>query len=494
MARWRTFRGNGSTATSPRPQPKPSKLNHAGARPRLHAGASARDPGLRAADAVHGKRGDGLRACAGLAACRGTGDPGAGAGLAGDAVHQLLPRHAASGPAFPVLLRAAAGPVVPRPDQWCDGRDHGPDAAFLGLHGRGDPRRDHRSRPQPVGGGAIDRHDPGADDAAHRASAGGPDRGADAGQLLHRHDQGHVAGLHTGGDRDDGCHAEGGCGQLSLLRCARGRRHLVLDHRREDEPGAEAARNISQQGLCAMISIRGLTKRFGGTTVLDAIDLDIADGERVVVIGPSGTGKSTLLRCVNFLDRPDAGTIAVGDVVVDAERASKRDMLALRRATAFVFQNYALFANKTAKENIMEALVTVQRRPKDEAERRALAVLAETGLAEKADSYPSALSGGQQQRVGIGRAMAIGADLMLFDEPTSALDPEWVGEVLDLMRRVAEQRQTMLIVTHEMQFAREIADRVVFMDGGRIVEAGPPDQVLDTPKDERLRRFLRRVA
>jgi len=243
-----------------------------------------------------------------------------------------------------------------------------------------------------------------------------------------------------------------------------------------------------------MISIRGLTKRFGGTTVLDAIDLDIADGERVVVIGSSGTGKSTLLRCVNFLDRPDAGTIAVGDVVVDAERASKRDMLALRRATAFVFQNYALFANKTAKENIMEALVTVQRRPKDEAERRALAVLAETGLAEKADSYPSALSGGQQQRVGIGRAMAIGADLMLFDEPTSALDPEWVGEVLDLMRRVAEQRQTMLIVTHEMQFAREIADRVVFMDGGRIVEAGPPDQVLDTPKDERLRRFLRRVA
>jgi len=243
-----------------------------------------------------------------------------------------------------------------------------------------------------------------------------------------------------------------------------------------------------------MISIRGLTKRFGGTTVLDAIDLDIADGERVVVIGPSGTGKSTLLRCVNFLDRPDAGTIAVGDVVVDAERASKRDMLAFRRATAFVFQNYALFANKTAKETIMEALVTVQRRPKDEAERRALAVLAETGLAEKADSYPSALSGGQQQRVGIGRAMAIGADLMLFDEPTSALDPEWVGEVLDLMRRVAEQRQTMLIVTHEMQFAREIADRVVFMDGGRIVEVGPPDQVLDTPKDERLRRFLRRVA
>jgi putative amino-acid transport system ATP-binding protein len=243
-----------------------------------------------------------------------------------------------------------------------------------------------------------------------------------------------------------------------------------------------------------MISIRGLTKRFGSTAVLDGIDLDIAEGERVVVIGPSGTGKSTLLRCLNFLDRPDAGTIAIGDVSVDVARATKRDILALRRATAFVFQNYALFANKTAKENIMEALVTVQGRPREEAERRAREVLAETGLAEKADSYPAALSGGQQQRVGIGRAMAIGAELMLFDEPTSALDPEWVGEVLDLMRRVAAQRQTMLIVTHEMQFAREIADRVIFREGGRIVEQGPPGQVLEAPHDARLRRFLRRVA
>ncbi|MCE0504693.1 MULTISPECIES: amino acid ABC transporter ATP-binding protein [unclassified Roseivivax] len=243
-----------------------------------------------------------------------------------------------------------------------------------------------------------------------------------------------------------------------------------------------------------MISLRGLSKSFGASAVLDGIDLDIADGERVVVIGPSGTGKSTLLRCLNFLDRPEAGTITVGDVSVDAARASKRDVLALRRATAFVFQNYALFANKTAKENIMEALVTVQGRPRAEAEAKALEVLAETGLAEKADSFPAALSGGQQQRVGIGRAMAIGAELMLFDEPTSALDPEWVGEVLDLMRRVAERRQTMLIVTHEMQFAREIADRVVFMEGGRVVEQGPPSQVLDAPQDPRLQRFLRRVG
>ncbi|MBM1816796.1 amino acid ABC transporter ATP-binding protein [Pseudosulfitobacter pseudonitzschiae] len=242
-----------------------------------------------------------------------------------------------------------------------------------------------------------------------------------------------------------------------------------------------------------MIRVRGLTKHFGAAPVLDGIDLDIADGERVVIIGPSGTGKSTLLRCLNFLDVPQAGVITIGDVTVDAAHARKADILALRRCTGMVFQNYGLFANKTAKENIMEALTTVQKRPRAEAEQRALAVLAETGLADKADSYPSALSGGQQQRVGIGRAMALGAELLLFDEPTSALDPEWVGEVLDLMRAVAERRQTMLIVTHEMQFAREIADRVLFMEGGKIVESGPPSQIFGAPQDARLRKFLQRV-
>ena len=242
-----------------------------------------------------------------------------------------------------------------------------------------------------------------------------------------------------------------------------------------------------------MIEISGLTKHFGGAPVLDEIDLRIEDGERVVIIGPSGTGKSTLLRCLNFLDVPQAGRITIGDVTVDAARARKADILALRRRTAMVFQNYALFANKTAKQNIMEALVTVQKRAKEEAEERALSVLAETGLAEKADSYPAALSGGQQQRVGIGRAMALGAELMLFDEPTSALDPEWVGEVLDLMRAVAERKQTMLIVTHEMQFAREIADRVIFMHGGQIVESGTPEEIFGAPKDARLQRFLKRV-
>ncbi|MBY6142304.1 amino acid ABC transporter ATP-binding protein [Leisingera daeponensis] len=243
-----------------------------------------------------------------------------------------------------------------------------------------------------------------------------------------------------------------------------------------------------------MISIRGLSKSFNGTAVLDGIDLDIAPGERVVIIGPSGTGKSTLLRCLNFLDQPDAGRITIGDVTLDAARASRAEILALRRRSAFVFQNYALFANKTAQENIMEALVTVQGRSKAEAAARALEVLAETGLADKAGSYPASLSGGQQQRVGIGRAMAIGSELMLFDEPTSALDPEWVGEVLDLMRRVAERKQTMLIVTHEMQFAREIADRVIFMHGGKVVEEGAPEQIFGAPKDERLQRFLSRLS
>ncbi|UOA34372.1 putative amino-acid import ATP-binding protein YxeO (plasmid) [Sulfitobacter sp. DSM 110093] len=243
-----------------------------------------------------------------------------------------------------------------------------------------------------------------------------------------------------------------------------------------------------------MIDISGLTKHFGAAPVLDGIDLQIADGERVVVIGPSGTGKSTLLRCLNFLDVPQAGQITIGDVTVDAAKARKSDILALRRRTAMVFQNYALFANKTAKQNIMEALVTVHKRPVEEAEQRALSVLAETGLADKADSFPSALSGGQQQRVGIGRAMALEAELMLFDEPTSALDPEWVGEVLDLMRAVAERKQTMLIVTHEMQFAREIADRIIFMDGGKIVESGSPSEIFGGPKDARLQRFLKRVG
>ncbi|MEB8388678.1 amino acid ABC transporter ATP-binding protein [Rhodobacteraceae bacterium KMM 6894] len=245
----------------------------------------------------------------------------------------------------------------------------------------------------------------------------------------------------------------------------------------------------------AAISIKGLSKSFGDTPVLDNISLDIAPGERVVVIGPSGTGKSTLLRCLNYLDRPDSGVVRIGgDLTVDSANASRSDILALRRRTSFVFQNYALFANKTARENITQALITVKGQSKADAIARADETLRETGLIDKADSYPAALSGGQQQRVGIGRAMALDADLMLFDEPTSALDPEWVGEVLDLMRRVAEKHQTMMIVTHEMQFAREIADRIIFMSDGQIVEQGTPEKVLEAPEDPRTKAFLRRVA
>ncbi|MGR4067581.1 amino acid ABC transporter ATP-binding protein [Billgrantia sp. C5P2] len=242
-----------------------------------------------------------------------------------------------------------------------------------------------------------------------------------------------------------------------------------------------------------MIKIANLVKRFGSATVLDGIDLDIEQGEIIVVIGPSGTGKSTLLRCLNFLERPNAGRLVIGDLDVDVTRASRAEILAARRRTAFVFQNYALFANKTALENIAEGLIVVNRWPKAKAHERAREILQRIGLADKADAYPASLSGGQQQRVGIGRAMAAQAEVILFDEPTSSLDPEWVEEVLGLMKQLARERQTMLVVTHEMGFARDVADRVVFMEGGRIVEQGPPSQLFNAPRDPRTRDFLRKI-
>ncbi|UTV27766.1 amino acid ABC transporter ATP-binding protein [Photobacterium atrarenae] len=243
-----------------------------------------------------------------------------------------------------------------------------------------------------------------------------------------------------------------------------------------------------------MIKMSHLAKRFGETTIFSGIDLTIEKGEIVVVIGPSGTGKSTLLRCLNFLETADDGQISIGDVTVDCPQAAKRDILALRRKTGFVFQNYALFAHLTARQNIAEGLITVKGWAKQDAYARAQQILDDIGLSDKGDHYPAALSGGQQQRVGIGRAMALEAELLLFDEPTSALDPEWVGEVLTLMQKLATRHQTMLVVTHEMQFAREVADRVIFMADGEFVEQGKPDQIFTNPQDPRLKKFLNKVG
>ncbi|MBU2897595.1 amino acid ABC transporter ATP-binding protein [Vibrio hepatarius] len=243
-----------------------------------------------------------------------------------------------------------------------------------------------------------------------------------------------------------------------------------------------------------MIKLTNIHKRFGDSQVLNGIDLEIKQGEIIVIIGSSGTGKSTLLRTVNFLESADQGKITIGDISVDTEKYSKSEVLTLRRKTGFVFQNYALFAHMTAKQNIAEGLITVHNWKKGQALEHAQKILDDIGLGNKGDSYPAALSGGQQQRVGIGRAMALEPELLLFDEPTSALDPEWVGEVLQLMKELANKSQTMLVVTHEMQFAREVADRVIFMAEGHIVEQGNPQDIFNHPQDPRLKKFLRQVG
>ncbi|MDE1337228.1 amino acid ABC transporter ATP-binding protein [Vibrio aestuarianus] len=243
-----------------------------------------------------------------------------------------------------------------------------------------------------------------------------------------------------------------------------------------------------------MIKLENIHKRFGKTEVLKGINLSIEQGEIIVIIGSSGTGKSTLLRCVNFLEQADQGKITIDDVTVDSQKPTKAEVLALRRKTGFVFQNYALFAHMTARQNIAEGLITVRGWKKDQALARAQQILDDIGLSDKGDSYPAALSGGQQQRVGIGRAMALQPELLLFDEPTSALDPEWVGEVLALMKKLATQHQTMLVVTHEMQFAKEVADRVIFMANGHIVEQGSPQDIFDNPQDPKLKKFLNQVG
>ncbi|GLZ14775.1 peptide ABC transporter ATP-binding protein [Actinomadura sp. NBRC 104425] len=239
-----------------------------------------------------------------------------------------------------------------------------------------------------------------------------------------------------------------------------------------------------------MVEIRGLRKSFGPVEVLKGIDLSVQRGQVICIIGPSGSGKSTLLRCVNLLEEPTAGTIVVDGVELTHPDV---DINAARRRLGMVFQQFNLFSHLKVLENLTIAQRRVLKRSKAEAERIARENLAKVGLEGKADSYPSQLSGGQQQRVAIARALSMDPSLMLFDEPTSALDPELVGDVLTVMRQLAQEGMTMLVVTHEMAFARDVADHVVFMDGGVIVEQGPPDQVIGDPQHERTQRFLRRV-
>ncbi|MEE4422898.1 amino acid ABC transporter ATP-binding protein [Streptomyces bugieae] len=250
----------------------------------------------------------------------------------------------------------------------------------------------------------------------------------------------------------------------------------------------------------AMVDVRSVHKSYGPLQVLKGVDLTVRAGEVTVVLGPSGSGKSTLLRTINHLEKVDSGSVSVDGSLVGYRRSGnklhelrEREILKQRTGIGFVFQNFHLFPHLTVLANITEAPVSALRRPKKDAEAAARALLDRVGLADKADAYPKQLSGGQQQRVAIARALALEPKLLLFDEPTSALDPELVGEVLDVIKDLAHQGTTMIVVTHEIGFAREVADTVVFMDGGRIVEQGPPGQVLDHPRHARTTSFLSKV-
>jgi putative amino-acid transport system ATP-binding protein len=243
-----------------------------------------------------------------------------------------------------------------------------------------------------------------------------------------------------------------------------------------------------------MLEIQHLKKSYNGLPVLKDVSLSLDKGEVMAVIGPSGTGKSTLLRCINFLERPEGGTITVDGLTVDASaRVTAAQIYALRRKTAMVFQNYNLLKNMTALENVMEPMVTVQKIPKDEARERGLELLRKVGLEAKADFYPRKMSGGQQQRVGIARAIASDAKVILLDEPTSSLDPELIGEVLEVIREMAHEHTTMVIVTHEMKFAREVADKMIFLEDGRVADEGTPEYIFERCGNERIRRFVQRV-
>jgi polar amino acid transport system ATP-binding protein len=248
----------------------------------------------------------------------------------------------------------------------------------------------------------------------------------------------------------------------------------------------------------AVLDVAGISKRFGDLEVLSDISFTVARGETVCVLGPSGSGKSTLLRCINWLERPDAGQIYLNGNRIGINNGgavmSDRELSRVRTRIGMVFQHFALWPHLTVLQNLMEAPVQVQKRPTAEVREEAMALLSKVGLADKHDAFPARLSGGQKQRVGIARALAMKPDVLLFDEPTSALDPELVGEVLVVMRELAREGRTMVIVTHEMGFARDAATRILFLDRGRVVETGPPGRFFVSPDTERARQFIQRYA
>lgn len=241
------------------------------------------------------------------------------------------------------------------------------------------------------------------------------------------------------------------------------------------------------------LEIKEIYKRFGDNSVLNGVNFQVNKGEVVVILGPSGSGKTTLLRCINFLERADKGSIEIDGYKLDVTEKKSGNIRTLRKKTAMVFQQYNLFRNRTAIQNVMEGLVVVKKMPKKEARKKAEQALKSVGLLDKQDFYPAQLSGGQQQRIGIARALVMEPALLLFDEPTSALDPELVGEVLASIRQVAKTGITMIVVTHEIAFAKEAASRVIFMEGGVVVEDGTPDQVINHPSTDRAKQFLARL-
>lgn len=243
-----------------------------------------------------------------------------------------------------------------------------------------------------------------------------------------------------------------------------------------------------------LLRVEDIKKKFGQNEILKGVSLEVNKGEVAVILGPSGSGKTTLLRTINFLEKADSGIVKLGEIKVDSAKPNKKSVLELTKKTAFVFQNYNLFSNMTVLENVMAGLTIARHINKKEAEEIAREALEWVNLSDRLDFYPSKLSGGQQQRAGIARAIALNPDIILFDEPTSALDPELVGEILQLIKRVAEKKITMIIVTHEMNFAREVADKVYFMDGGVIVEEGTPDEIFFHPKEVRTKLFLSRFV